>query len=193
VLFLSGYDNLRKVFTLPCKSVLLDRLKSVKCDDGILIDQLEQLARDIKAGIYGADCIMSLDEAQIKPGPKWDPGRECMIGDPTVPNSKKNGKPACKVLMIKLKGVKTGWEKIIAYFYSDGTTTAPMLKKVVLDVLEVTEKLGILVQAIVCDGPTTNIAMLNLLGIHLVSSLFSFLTVYYQLSFLKVITSKYME
>jgi hypothetical protein len=112
---------------------------------------------------------MSLDEMAIKKGVRWDPGTKTFIGFPTIPWSEQDrkkfdGRLASKAMVLMLKGLDGKWEAEIGYFFTSSKMTGAVLARMVQGALKFIHNTPINICGLVCDGPATNIAMLNKLG-----------------------------
>ena len=110
-------------------------------------------------------CIVSVDEMSVKKGSRYDPGTASLVGDITFGPPGKNGNlQANKAMVIFLKDIEGKWEKIIGFFFTNGSVTGAILADKILEAFALLRDAGITALGLVCDGPCTNIAMLNKLG-----------------------------
>jgi hypothetical protein len=112
---------------------------------------------------------MSLDEMAIHKGLRYDPGTKTILGYITSlfadqTQAQKEPEIASKVMVIMLKFIKSGEEKIVGYFFTNGNLKGVEIAALVKGTMRRCKEAGIVVNGVVCDGPATNIAMLNEMG-----------------------------
>lgn len=78
-------------------------------------------------------CILSIDEASIKPNLYYDANKDEVIGFEDL-GEEKSGLPACNVAVLMLRGMCDNWKQSLAYFFLHFTFPANKLKPIIIQI-----------------------------------------------------------
>lgn len=98
--------------------------------------------------------VLMFDEIQLKQGLSYDQATGRIIGRPTISladGTLPKDAMAKKGFVFMLGGVTTRWKQTIAYHFTGNSFSSTKLKEVLLAILQECEKIGLRVDAIVCD------------------------------------------
>lgn len=163
----TGYEEIRKLFPLPCKRTLTGRIQNLKFESGVLHEVFDFLQIKVsKMTDFDKECVVIVDEMSIERGTQYDPSVKKIIGNVTFPSTTtrlaKNG------LVVMLAGIATKWKQVVAYEFSgdfDNTDYGVKLKKLVFDVICAAENIGLSVSSFVSDMGPLNQKMWKEFGI----------------------------
>lgn len=163
----TGYDEIRKLIPLPCKSTLTKRIQNLKFESGVLHEVFQFLSIKVsKMSSFDKECVVIVDEMSIESGTQYDPSSKKIIGNVTFPSITtrlaKNG------LVVMLAGISTKWKQVVAYEYTgslDNVEYGIKLKDLICEVIKSAEQIGLCVSSFVCDMGPLNKKMWKEFGI----------------------------
>lgn len=164
----TGYEEIRKTIPLPSQRTLARKIENLKFDHGILHEMLELLKYKVTDMTFqDRDCIIMTDEMSIEEGVDYDASLKRLFGHVTfpkiTPRKAKNG------LVIMLAGIQSGWKVIVGYELTsnvNNTEYGVELKKMITEIIEIAENMGLRVHLNVNDMGPLNIKMWKSFGVH---------------------------
>lgn len=157
----SGYEEIRKTIPLPSQRTLARKIENLKFDHGVLHEMLELLKFKVtEMTIQDRDCVIMTDEMSLEEGSDYDPSLKRLFGNVTFP--KITTRKAKNGLVIMLAGIQSGWKVIVAYELTDNINNSEYgveLKKMILEIIEKAEDMGLRVHLNVNDMGPLNIKM----------------------------------
>lgn len=169
----SGYRHLReKVFHLPSPRSLRNYLSKVQCQPGFLISVINNMKEDITARSLTNKCTLILDETSCRREVCWDPQLRSFSGRISKAFQDDNEEEAetedlaDHVLVFMLVGLDGTWRDIIGFWFTNACESSKV-KELITEALNLTNKHGIDVKALVFDGLRSNVSMANQLGANL--------------------------
>lgn len=157
----TGYEEIRKTIPLPSQRTLARKIENLKFDHGILHEMLELLKFKVtEMTNQDRDCVIMTDEMSLEEGTDYDPSLKRLFGNVTFP--KTTTRKAKNGLVIMLAGIQSGWKVIVAYELTDNINNSEYgveLKKMILEIIEKAEEMGLRVHLNVNDMGPLNIKM----------------------------------
>lgn len=158
-----AYNFARKHLCLPSKTTLR-RHQSVDGEPGWTSESFSAL----KADKNKSECILILDGIHLKSHVDFVRvhGDRVVVGyaDYGAGPCVENGELATEALVLMAVGVIQAWRMPLAYFLSNGALKAVQQEEVLKEAISLLHNVGVQVRCIVCDGTSTNISTLELLG-----------------------------
>ncbi|XP_077519843.1 uncharacterized protein LOC144129587 [Amblyomma americanum] len=113
----AGYDLLlEQGQPLPSRRTLCRRLQHLTFLPGVLTEILTLMEAKVAAmSEIERDCVLFLDELEIRRGVELDRSSDCFLGKTTLPES---DQPANHALVFMIGGLNTRWKQVIAYHYA---------------------------------------------------------------------------
>ncbi|KAJ3644341.1 hypothetical protein Zmor_027006 [Zophobas morio] len=136
---------------LEFKSGVLDEII------GFLKIKCESLNQD-----FGRDCMVALDEMDIKAGIDYCVHSGTYIGGITLP---KHEGVATKALVILVGGITTRWKQIVSYYFTGDSMNGAVLADVLKEVFKKISAIGLKVHSVTSDMGSANQAMWKTFGI----------------------------
>lgn len=157
----SGYKELlNQGYPLPNERTLTRRMENLKFKPGLLDEVFEFLS--IKVNYFkelDKNCALFLDEMVISSSIVFDNSNNCFFGHVTLPLDTNNKRQACQALVIILGGIGGRWKQVVAYHYTDKSLNGELLSKVVLNVIQKAEQVGLYVHSVTSDMGAGNQGM----------------------------------
>ena len=116
---------------------------------------------------YEKECVLMWDEMKIRPGFNYNLKDDFIEGFENL-NIDENSidlKIATSVLVFMVGGLSHNWKQPFAYYPCNGTVMGPILKNLILSVVENLSEIGFKVRHMVCDLGKPNQKAVSLLGI----------------------------
>ena len=159
-----AYKFVRKTLHLPHPATLRSWAGNVVCEPGFLSNVISSVSA--KLPLSGeTECALILDEMSIRKDTQWDKRQSKFVGN--VDYGKIKGEDseniATNVLVVMAVGLKSPWQRPIAYFLTNKTNSeiqAQIIKKAIILLYEE----NVVVKSVTFDGPTKNIATARKLG-----------------------------
>lgn len=110
----TGYDViLQQGYPLPFGRTLCRRLQHMAFKPGVLHEILKLMETKV-ASMEGIekDCVLFLDEMEIRRGVELDRGNDTFLGMTTRPET---DQPANRALVFMVGGMNSRWKQVIAY------------------------------------------------------------------------------
>lgn len=144
----SGYKELlNQGHPLPSERTLTRKMEHMKFEPGLIDEVFQFLSMKV---IYfeeiDKDCALFLDEMAITSGIVFNNSTNCFLGHVTLPLDIQ--RRACQALVIMLAGIGSRWKQIVAYHFTDKSLSGELLSKVILNVIQRAEQLGLRVQSL---------------------------------------------
>lgn len=158
-----AYEFARKHLTLPNKSTLRKK-KSTNGAPGWISESFKALKSDSKK----SECCLIIDGIHLKTNVEMmrvSGGKE-IVGyiDYGAGPMIESGEKATEAVVVMAVGLIQQWRIPLAYFLSNGGLKAEQQKELIEEGIKLLADSGIKTRSIVCDGASTNIATLELLG-----------------------------
>ncbi|XP_011858998.1 PREDICTED: uncharacterized protein LOC105556508, partial [Vollenhovia emeryi] len=166
----SGYNEVRKHFSIPSLRTLQRRIEHIEFRPGIFEEVFNYLANEIPHHREEwKDCVIAFDEMSIEPRVMFDPSIKEFIGRATL--SSHSG-IANKALLFVLRGVTFKWKQSVCFHLTsskandakDGAT-GQAYSNIIRNIIEHSEKIGLRVHCIVSDMGSDNRSMWKTFGI----------------------------
>lgn len=154
----TGYDLLLEQGNpLPTKRTLCRRLQHLSFQPGVLTDILRVMETKVAAmSDIEKDCVLFLDEMEIRKGVVLDRGNDTLLGKTTLP---KSDHPANHALVFMVGGINSRWKQVIAYHYTGAYVDGYELKKFVFHLIKLCADISLRVLCVTCDMGSSNRAM----------------------------------
>ena len=161
-----GYELLRHVgYPLPAYRTLCNRMQDIPMRPGLQKDLIDFVFLKLKNfPDKDHDCVLSLDEVQVRKCIQYDKGLNSFIGyvseeiypkqlnDPTH-------QLATHVLVFMIRGISMRWKQVIGYFFTGDSVTGPTLWSLVKKTIILLGDKNMHVRAVVSDMGAANQAM----------------------------------
>ena len=159
-----AYKFVRKTLHLPHPATLRSWAGNVVCEPGFLSNVISSVSAKLQLS-GETECALILDEMSIRKDTQWDKKQSKFVGN--VDYGKIKGEDseniATNVLVVMAVGLKSPWQRPIAYFLTNKTNSeiqAQIIKKAIILLYEE----NVVVKSVTFDGPTKNIATARKLG-----------------------------
>lgn len=162
----SGYKELlNQGHPLPSERILTRKMEHMKFEPGLIDEVFQFLSMKV---IYfeeiDKDCVLFLDEMAITSGIVFNNSTNCFLGHVTLPLDIQ--RRACQALVIMLAGIGSRWKQIVAYHFTDKSLSGELLSKVILNVIQRAEQLGLRVHSVTSDMGAGNQRMWKFFNIN---------------------------
>ncbi|XP_055535083.1 uncharacterized protein LOC129724340 isoform X2 [Wyeomyia smithii] len=160
-----GYKYLRNEKKYPYPSVRTQQkhLENFHFDSGILDETFTLLSSKVESMTEAErDCGLVLDEMSIDQSLSFCSNNKKFFGGVTIPTQ--SGK-ATHGLVIMLVGIASRWKQIAAYHFTANAIPDGFLMNMVLDIIRMSEKIGLKVHFVTSDCGPNNIRMWNNFGL----------------------------
>ncbi|XP_077512561.1 uncharacterized protein LOC144123634 [Amblyomma americanum] len=154
----TGYDLLiEQGYPLPSRRTLCRRLQHLSFKPGVLHEILSAMQTKISSmKDIEKDCILFLDEMEIRSGIELDRGNDTLLGMITLPSS---DQPAKHALVFMVGGTNTRWKQVIAFHYTGAYVSGDVLKDFVFHLIKLCTDIGLRVRCVTSDMRSSNHAM----------------------------------
>lgn len=165
----SGYENVLYL-NLPYPSIrtLQRRLENLKFESGILTEVFDfmKIKIDTMKQPQEKECVLLLDEMSLTESVDYDTSTSSYFGNVTLPfHELQANVHANHALVFMLGGISTRWKQTVAYYYTSSSVDGSVLKKIILEIITLAEKLGLKVNSVTSDMGSVNQAMWKSFGI----------------------------
>lgn len=154
----AGYDLLlEQGQPLPSRRNLCRRLQHLTFLPGVLAEILTLMKAKVAAmSEIERDCVLFLDELEIRRGVELDRSSDCFLGKITLPES---DQPANHALVFMVGGLNTRWKQVIAYHYTGAFVSGDKLKDFVFHLIQLCTQISLRVVCVTCDMGSSNRSM----------------------------------
>ena len=165
----NGYEHLRKIgYPLPAYRTLCNRMKEAPLKSGIQDDFINFISKKTSS-LNDSDCILMLDEVQIRKCVMFDKGLNSFIGyisQEFILKEKPNkDNLASHVLVVMARGISVRWKQIIAYCFTGDSVSGEKLWQLMKEIIVKLGEKNVCVRAVVSDMGASNQAMWSSAGI----------------------------
>lgn len=170
------YTFLRSIFTLPCKSTLMNLLNRVPFATGINSQIFESLAKSVSE-LAPPDRICSLmfDDMAIMEHIQYDPRSDRILGYEDLGGcAQPSKKVANQVLVFMAKGLRRKWKQPVGYYFHRGGMCGSSLAMLLREVLQACREAGLIIVTTVCDMGGNNVRALQDMGASFEKPFFTF-------------------
>ncbi|XP_071439471.1 uncharacterized protein [Hetaerina americana] len=157
------YIILEKILVLPPRSELRNLLNSIDITTGmenILFEGLRKMAEKMKKP-KDKLCVLLMDEFPLKEGIRHQLGADKIIGFEDSGIHGQSKMPANYALVFMVRGLLRDWYQPVAYYLCHKEMPLVILRRILAEVIESINKLGLTVSAIVCDPGAKNTVLLQ--------------------------------
>ena len=161
-----GYELLRHVgYPLPAYRTLCNRMQDIPMRPGLQVDLIEFVSLKLKNfPDKDHDCVLSLDEVQVRKCIQFDKGLSSFIGHVSKEiNPEQLTDPthqlATHVLVFMIRGISMRWKQVIGYFFTGDSVTGSTLWSLVKKTIILLGDKNVHVRAVVSDMGASNQAM----------------------------------
>lgn len=150
-----GYRLLQKIFKLPAKRTLNRLAEKITFDVGINDNIFKLLKRkSTKWDTKKKLCSIVFDEVALTPHLTYVESKDDIKGFKDM-GVQKQMKFSDHALVFMVRGLCSNWKQPICYYFCEGTTSAPEVKRIVTEVVTKVSQSGLIPLALVCDQGTT--------------------------------------
>lgn len=166
----SCYKMLQKTLMLPSKQTLKRQMHSVSFHEGIMPD-IMRLIKNKMNMLKNEDkmAVLSFDEMTIKKRVVYSSQEDSFLGYVSYDRKQL----ASNALVFNLKGLKSGWKQVVAYYFT-GQGKAEVIGVCLKEVLRALEASEVNVIAVVCDQGSSNQKLYRSLGVSVTNPLFRY-------------------
>lgn len=152
-------------FPLPSIRTLNFHLQNLSFQPGILTDVFRLLKMKLRPSseYFETDCILTLDEMELKKSIDFCVATNSFVGSATLPNSE--NLLASKALVFMLGGITTRWKQTVAYYFTAESTDGSVLANIVIEIVGYATDIGLNIVSVTSDMGACNQAMWRSLGI----------------------------
>lgn len=146
----TGYDLLLEQGNpLPSRRTLCRRLQHFSFKPGVLTEIISVMETKLSAMTdIEKDCVLFMDEMEIRKGVELDCGCDSFLGKITLPEW---DQPANHALVFMVGGINSRWKQVIAYHYTGSFVNGDKLKDFVLHLLKLCADISLRVLCVTCD------------------------------------------
>lgn len=158
------YRYLNQVLPLPSEKTLHNMLKKVPIQPGLnksVLDHLKKIAP--KKNDKDKVCCLLFDEMAIKPRLILNPSNDIVEGYEDLGQLGRKGEVADHALVFMLQGLHHKYKQPIAFYFTKGTVSSPILANIIKNILTEVSATGFHILNTVCDQGPTNMGALKLL------------------------------
>lgn len=158
-----GYRFLQKMFNLPTKRTLNRLAENISFKTGInenIFMLLKQKAADWNT--ITKLCSIVFDEVALTPHLTFVESYDEVVGFKDL-GTERYLKYADHALVFMVRGICTSWRQPIAYFFCEGTISAPHLVKILKEIVDKLSNAGLIPLALICDQGSTFRTAINML------------------------------
>lgn len=160
----TGYDVLLEQGNpLPSRRTLCRRLQHLSFQPGVLKEIFDIMETKVAAMTdIEKDCVLFMDEMEIRRGLELDRGSDAFLGTTTLPES---DQPANHALVFMVGGMNTRWKQVIAYHFTGAYVSGDTLKDFVFHLIRLCTQISLRVLCVTCDMGSSNRAMWRALNL----------------------------
>ncbi|KAG8226472.1 hypothetical protein J437_LFUL008770 [Ladona fulva] len=157
------YIILEKILALPPRRELRQVLNAFDINTGVNNIMFQSIADRVKKIKKNKDkyCYLLFDEFPIESGLHHQQGIDKIIGFEDLGIHGQSKMPVSYALLFILRGVTKNWYQPIAYYFCHKTTPTIILNRILAEVIESVNEIGLKILAIVCDKHSENVAVLH--------------------------------
>lgn len=158
------YRYLNAHLQLPSIRTLKNVLSKIPFETGINKTVLEHLKLRVeKMNDRDRYCTLIFDEMSLSSGFYYENHKQRICGFEDLGTLGRTNKCANHALVFMLRGVCKNYKQVVAYYFTHNTISAFSLKKLIVEVIQNLQNIGLHVVATVCDqGPTNRHALSSL-------------------------------
>ena len=161
-----GYELSRHVgYPLPAYRTLCNRMQDIPMRPGLQNDLKDFVCLKLKNfPDKDHDCVLSLDEVQVRKCIQFDKGLNSFIGyvsEEIYPKQLNDPahQLAIHVLVFMIRGISMRWKQVIGYFFTGDSDSGPTLWSLVKKTIIQLEDKNMHVRTVVSDMGASNQAM----------------------------------
>jgi hypothetical protein len=165
-----GYEFMRKSagYPVPSYRTLCERMENMPMAPGIQHDLMELLQSRLQSmGEHDRDCVLLLDEVQLKVKAEYDNGLKRLVGfvSPELQSPGKENEFAEHALVYMVKGLRKPYKQVVAWYLTGKGTTGSKLWQLTKGVIEELHKHLVRIRVVTSDMGTSNQGMWRCAGV----------------------------
>ncbi|XP_070378637.1 uncharacterized protein [Dermacentor albipictus] len=160
-----AYRFLAPIFSLPTQRTLRRWLCNFRMSPGVIPGIIQSISASTHAwNERDQVCTLMFDEIALKKNLSYDAGEDIVHGfaDDGIERS---SSIADRAMVVLLAGISKRWVQPVAFTIGHVLTSANVIDKLLISIIEQLKAVRIVVKAVICDQGTSNVSLAHKLGI----------------------------